>query len=224
MSNREPKAWITVNGRHIPIFDEDEQVKTFEGRATYMGTFTHEGEREMVNFFKENSNYQELINSMSDEEKDAFEGWASGEFMGNNIPEFEQGVYDKYLSQATLNSGIKVRRIGGGELLNGKTDYDTIKSMVGKTITSNKPLSTAAAATGLDKSEGSNKIHYEIDIPKSKGAGMFIGSPKINHWGASQREFMLNRNTEFEISDVQKNNDGTIDVKLRFRGLNKKGN
>lgn len=171
------------------------------GTHEYMGDH---GETE--SWFRDNSNFDELVSGMSRDELDYFEYWTRGWFMGgdqyegfSNMSEEKQKwtrAYDKILDQAVLDKPLVVHRLATAELLLGKdhirASEDDIKSMLGKEIVQKANMSTGAAAVGL--SIGSRKqIDYEIRLPAGKGIGMWVGDSRFNGWGSAQREFMMNR-------------------------------
>ena len=189
---------------------------------------------EQVDFFKENSNYDELISEMSSEERRAWEsGWCPGYFMDGSqyrgwdaMTSREQEwtrTFDKYLDRATLDKPVEVVRLATGELALGAgkrtgtlADY---QAMVGQTVLSKGSMSTGAARTGLSIGDSSKQCEYRIKVPGgSTGAGMWIGDSRINHWGAKQREFMTNRDSFYRIDRVHENRYGKIVVDMTWIG------
>lgn len=168
--------------------------------------------QEQVDFFDKYSNYNELINKMTDSEKSEFDDiWVPGDFMfGEGYKNWnEMGswakraikVYDKYLDQSVLKRGVVVTRLASAELLLGKgnkfpTSIDELKALEGKIVVSTGNMSTAAAKQGLtigspltthpsgiyENSRGKS-MEYRIHIPSgTKGAGMWIGDKRINSY------------------------------------------
>lgn len=168
-------------------------------------------------FFALHSNYESLIDDMSDDEKEDFQEWAEGWFMDgqiyrgfSNMSGTEQKMvrtYDKYLDRSYINEGITLSRRATPELLglskNANPSLEQLKRMRGKLIVSKGNLSTAAAQTGLTIGYGGEKpIEYKIHIPEgARGAGMWIGDYEINGWGGKQREFMTNRDSMYVIGN-----------------------
>ena len=162
---------------------------------------------DVTDFFSRQSNFDELINSFTREDRRAFIDWASGEFMRDNKKSFNElssykqdmlRIYDKILDKATLNEGIVVRRLASFSLVNNGSrnvpSIDALAKMEGQLVNVGMPLSTSAAAEGLTIGARGKNVEYVIHIPKgSTGAGMWIGDSRINHWGPQQREFMVNR-------------------------------
>ena len=214
---------------------DSDKYKVFRDKAS--GTHTYDGSgREVTKFFDQNSNYDELINSLTRDEIRAFIDWASGTFMGSNKSSFgnltsrEQDmlrVYDKILDKAQLNDGIVVRRLASFSLVNSGSravpSTDALVKMEGNLINVGMPLSTSAAAQGLTIGARGKNVEYVIHIPKgSTGAGMWIGDHRINHWGPQQREFMVNRDTIFRQGKTTYNSSrGIYEVELFYVGRSK---
>lgn len=169
---------------------------------------------DVVNFFSSNSNYSELMDSMTFDERNHFRMWASGDFMfGQQYRGWDSmtrdekeatATFDKYLDQSELREGIVLARNSDAQLILGKGSktgsLSEYSAMEGQLVISKGSMSCAAAAEGLDIGSGYNKtVTYKIHIPKSKGAGMWIGDKRVNGWGAIQREFMTNRDAIFRV-------------------------
>lgn len=171
--------------------------------------------QKQIEFFKKYSNAFDLIDGMSDTDKEAFLAWARGEFMRgegyrdfDDLPRYYQNLlkhYDKVLDKATLSHGITVTRDTTAEILFGKGKLtgtlDEFKAMEGKNIFSKGSMSTGVAKTGLGIGSSSGKqVRLRIQIPGgSKGAGMWIGDKRIHGWGTKQLEFMTNRDSWFRV-------------------------
>lgn len=181
------------------------------------GSHTYAGDgRDAVNFFNNNSNYDELISQMSSSERGYFRKmWATGRFMGgqqydgfeNMTPSRQEAtrVFDKYLDKSEINAPFTVYRKAGFELINngnsGRMNMNQIKSMIGKDIFSAGSMSCGAAKEGLTIGTG-KPVEYKINFPKGKGMGMWIGDKRINDWGTQQREFMTNRDSVYTVKGV----------------------
>ncbi len=200
-------------------FDRDREYHKFKDNPS--GGWSYEGDgAETVAWFKEHSNYDEIIRGMTSEERDAWDDvWVPGRYMDGELyrPWSEMSerahhdlrIFDKTLDQATLDEGIVVRRRATTEFLFGERrdrselSADDFKAMRGSIITADAPMSAGAAAHGLKISfSGAGKpVEYVIHIPgKTKGAGMWIGDKRINSgFGAEQREFVVNRDTAYAV-------------------------
>ena len=208
-------------------------VKTFDDVPGGPYTFAGDG-KETVDFFNKNSNYNELIDQMSDDERGAFEGYAEGDFMDgqiyvNGFAGLADGekemirTYDKYLDQAYLDKGIEVRRLSDAQLVLGKgkkqATLEELQSLKGTNVISRGNLSTSAAKQGL-AINGEKPIEYVMKIPgKTKGAGMWIGDKRVNGFGAKQREFMTNRDISFKVGNTKYNKARDVfEVELEYVG------
>lgn len=199
------------NNTRYKMFNDE--AKDITGRG--WGGFEYTGNgQEQEDWFKQHSNYEELINGMTYEEREAFLAWARGEFMHGEMYAGWDGmdkyyrnltkVYDKILDKATLDHGVIVSRDSTAELIFGKghefTTLEELKGAEGRTIISKSAMSTGAAKTGLSIGDSSKQILYRISIPAgAKGAGMWIGDKRIHGWGRKQLEFMTNRDSVFKV-------------------------
>lgn len=187
--------------------------KSFSDLADSSFTYAGDGQ-EQVDFFKANSNFDELIDGMSDEDKLAFRAWCSGVFMSgqqyrgwDNMTGNEQRRtqrYDDILDRATLSSGVELTRRSDAQLVLGagvkRPSLAALQAAEGSIITSKGSMSFGAASQGLAIGDSSKKVEYKLKIPGgSKGAGMWIGDKRINGWGPQQREFMSNRDSVFKV-------------------------
>ena len=233
------------NGRRssLPEGVTDITHKTDSGdykvfRDTASGGYNYNGDgKDVMDFFKRKSNFEEVVKSISEKEKDHFYNWAIGEFMGSNKAEYsnlssyEQRMlktYDKILDKSVLHEGIVVRRLASFSLVNNGSrsvpSDSVLKSMEGNLINVRMPLSSSAAAEGLRIGSSGKNVEYVIHIPAgSKGAGMWIGDYRINaEWGPKQREFMVNRDTIFKQGKTTYNSKrGVYEVELYYVGRTK---
>lgn len=183
-------------------------------------------------FFMRTTNVNEIIESMTDEEKALFDKWTRGAFMARGkalwVPFAERTpaikkatrLIDGVLDRATLTEGIVVTRSGSSLLLGishprpvGEPDervhsLEEITALKGAVIKATGYMSTGAAKQGLAVSPSDvrrKNVEYRFKIPAgSKGAGMWIGDKRINPtWGSRQREFMINRDTKFRVGDAR---------------------
>lgn len=197
------------------------------GEAVYVG------EDDATPFFMENTNMNELIESMGEDALSAFESWVGGEWMSrDNWAPFNQRssyiqedtrLIDNVLDSATLSKSVTVNRMGSARFLGlgaRVEDPSQLDSLVGKSIKSSGYMSTGAAAQGLVVERGHN-VEYRIHIPGgSKGAGMYIGDKRVNpHWGSRQREFIVNRDSVFKIKGYKRDSSrGVYMVDIEYTG------
>ena len=175
-------------------------------------------------YMKENSNFDSLIREAEkNNDADAFKSWTQGDFMFgqqykgfSNMTEQDQKTtrtLDKYLDKSVLNEGIIVNRRAKPQLLgnfkyNDNPDAKDLQSLRGSVIVSKGNMSACAAKEGLLIGSPDNEkfIEYKIHIPAgAKGAGMWVGDERINHWKAKQREFLMNRDSVFIVGDIKDN-------------------
>lgn len=191
-----------------------------EGHEVYYSS-EYKGSGEAVNsFFEKNSNYKELIDQMSDQEKKDFKNiWSRGKMMhgeqygefSDMTPRYQQATrnFDRILDQATINESIEVARMSDAQLLFGagtKTGtLDDFTAMKGQQITCGANMSFSAASEGLAINwKEPPTVEYHLKIPEgSTGSGMYIGDKEINIWGDRQREFMTNRNIWMTVGDTE---------------------
>lgn len=191
----------------------------FEDTTTQTHEYDQDDGYDEQEWFADNSNYDELIETLDVDDRRHFRDWTRGRFMHGqqydgfeNMNEYDQNctrTYDKTLDESVTDEGIVLSRRSTAELLGISRlkipTADELKRMKGKLIVSKANMSTAAAKDGLViGSDSVNKpIEYKIHIPGgAKGAGMWIGDEKISTWGPKQREYMTNRDTLFIIGDT----------------------
>lgn len=189
------------------------KIKVFTDKASSGWEYEGDGQ-EAIDFFMQNSNFEELISQMDEDERKAFQLWAAGNFMSGqqywgwdamyNDDKAITQIMDKYLDQATLKQGVEVTRLSTAELILGAgretATLEELQAMEGSIITSQGSLSTAAAAEGLAVGDRGKSVEYKITIPPgSKGAGMWIGDGRVNYLEADQREFMMNRDCAYKV-------------------------
>lgn len=156
-----------------------------------------------VRFFKDNSNFDDLIDGMSSDQRDDFRSWAGGRFMnGQQYDGWDSmsysdrkrtQTYDDILDQSTLSEGVVLSRLSTAELLFGpghKTGTaEDFKSMEGQIIGCKGNMSFGAGKNGLSIGSSNKTVEYKLHIPGgTKGSGMWIGDKRINGWGPKQRE------------------------------------
>lgn len=202
------------------------------------GTHTYEGSgADTVQFFKDTSNFDKIISGLDITQREAFEEWASGYFMGSNkVEKFSDlskrsqqllRIYDKTLDKSNLTEGLVVRRLASFSLINNGSrsipSKDELKAMEGNLVKLNMPLSTSAAAEGLTIGTMGKNVEYVFHIPGGTvGSGMWIGDTRINGWGAKQREFMVNRDTVYQQGPTTYNSKrGVYEVNLYYIGREK---
>lgn len=190
------------NNRYKEFMDEEtSDTRSYNNRK--------QNGQEQKDWFSQHSNYNELIEQMNDEEREAFNDfWAPGHFMKgqqykgfDNMSSMDQRlteIYDTYLDKATLDHGVIITRMTDAQLVMGAGHYtatlEELRSMEGKVIPSKGNMSFGAAKHGLRIGDYSKNVEYRLAIPEgTTGAGMWIGDKRINFWGREQREFMTNR-------------------------------
>lgn len=179
--------------------------------------FSYYGDgREQIKFFNQYSNVDELIRSMSDSDRSAWDDyWVPGWFMDGQqyrgwdymTPKEQRltQIYDKYLDKSELRHGVVLARRTDAQLVLGagrKTaTLAELQAMEGQIVTSKGSMSFGAAKEGLTIGDRSKSVEYRLSIPGgTKGAGMWIGDSRINRgFGADQREFMTNRDILIEV-------------------------
>lgn len=201
------------------------------------GGWTYEGDgHHQVEWFKRNTNADDLISSVDEKTKRAFLNWSSGFFMSGQQydgwdrmslqdKEFTQR-FDDVLDRSEIKKGVTVVRKTDMQLILGKGvkkgSLADLRAMEGKDVISAGSMSTGAAAQGLNiSSSGSHKpLEVRIHIPAgSKGAGMWIGDSRINHWGPEQREFMTNRDSVYTVGKTTYDKDRKVYITdIYFKG------
>ena len=200
-----------------------------DGSHSYKGDGT-----EQVKFFNEHSNYNELIEGMTKEEREWFSDyWAPGMFMSGQqyrgwdsmSDSYKRATqtYDDVLDKSVFNKGLVVVRRATAELILGKGNkygsLNELQAMKGQEVISRGNMSCGVASQGLTIGASKN-VEYKIFIPKgAKGAGMWIGDHRINGWGAKQREFMTNRDIRLKVGKTTYDSDrGVYVVELKYNG------
>lgn len=208
--------------------EREERLQKFKGNPAWSGGWEFKGNKFTEDWFKNNSNAYELIDTMSQEERDAFMEWSYGRFMGGQqygkfsaMDSFRQRatrIFDKYLDKSELKQGIITYRRAGWELLNNGSSralsIEQIQKMAdeGRIVTSKGSMSTAAASSGLWGMGSPKPVEYEFKIPAGRGRGMWIGDSRVCSWGSRQREFMTNRNAHFRVDGVRYDSNKGIHV------------
>lgn len=235
-AERQARKSETVRLTRLPVEDnrnrraDDTEYHQFPDKHKDGWTYYGDG-REALDFFKNNSNYDDLIRSMSKDERYQFmRMWAPGRFMrGQQYEGFENmsaseqlatRTFDKFLDQSEITKPFTVYRESGFNLLNngssGRMTMNEIKALIGTDIYSAGSMSCGAAQEGL--TIGTPKpVSYKINFPAGKGMGMWIGDSRVNDWGAQQREFMTNRDAIYTVKGVTKSGNKYI-VELDYRG------
>ena len=111
------RSGLTKHGGSLPPGVKDishkvdsSKYKVFRDRPS--GTHEYVGSgADVANFFEAQSNFREIIQSMSTEERQHFFDWSQGQFMGNNKSDwnsllpYEQNMlraFDKILDKSTV--------------------------------------------------------------------------------------------------------------------------
>lgn len=212
---------------------------TFEGCTSFSDkaddTHSYAGDgQEQVDFFYENSNFDWLLSDLDEDQEEALRSYTEGELMRSyahsgwdEMPVYIQDMVrsmDEVIDQATLDEGVVVTRLSNAALLLGYDNKQALltelKAMVGKRVVSKGFMSCGAADEGLSIGNRHKMVEYKIGIPGgSVGAGMWLGDDRINNWGARQREFCLNRDTEYEVKSVNFDPErGIYTVALEYVG------
>lgn len=230
---RDQRLYVPPEERDTTNYHEFTDMPSRSSEYEYQG----DG-RETVDWFRNNSNFDELIRSMNGDDRGAFQSWMNGYWMAgqmyrgyDNLTNGEQSMirsYDKILDQSVIREAFTVRRLATSELVLGAgnrsvTSLEQLQALRGQTITSTGNMSTGAAAHGLGIGSASRKpVEYVMKFPAgSKGAGMWIGDRRIGGWGAKQREFMTNRDINFTVGNTTYNRrTGKYEVELIYAGRN----
>ena len=206
---------------------KSEAYREFPDKASYSHGYEGDGS-EQVAFFKEHSNFDELIKSMDSDERDVFQAWANGSFMWgqqyngwDNMTSLDQHrtrVLDKFLDQATLDAGVVLVRRTDAQLVLGKGrktgTLEELQAAEGSIVTSAGSMSFGAASQGLTIGDSRKRIEYRLSIPGgTTGAGMWIGDHRINrHFGPEQREFVTNRDVAYRVGKTRYDADRDVYV------------
>lgn len=182
--------------------------------------YTYEGDgAATVAWFRENSNFEALIQSMDADTLEAFNAWTGGDFMNKDqwLPWNQRSaqtqqrtrLMDQILDQAVVTKPLVIHRLGSARLLGLNTRKVTsmsqLTALAGTTITADGFNSSAAAAEGLPVGiEDYKNVEYRFRIPGgSRGACMWIGDSRLSGgWGARQREVIVNRDTAWTVGQT----------------------
>lgn len=205
----------------------------FKDKAASSDTYQGDG-KEAEQFFMNTTNVDILIDNMSPEERDAFQSWATGDFMdGSQYRGWDKmhpskremtQIYDDILDQATLERGVVLTRRSDAQLVMGAgvrhASAGDFKGMEGQLITSKGSMSFGAASQGLTIGDAGKTVEYKLKIPGGTvGSGMWIGDSRINGWGSRQREFMTNRDAVFKVGKSSFDSArGITTVELTYMG------
>lgn len=245
----EPAAVESSTAVEYKTFDAEADMQTeIVGRVNFGGRHSegHEVQyakeykgdgSETTQFFADNSNNTELIDSMSANEMKAFKDlWSKGQFMqgqqygdfSDMKPRFQSAtrIFDKYLDQTTIDQNIEVVRLSDAQLVfgagNRSGSLEDFAAMEGQQIICNANMSFSAASEGLriTYTGAAPTVEYVLRIPEgSNGSGMYIGDDRINIWGDRQREFMTNRNIWMTVGKTEYIEDrGIYRVELNYGG------
>lgn len=180
-------------------------------------------DQDIIDWFAEHTNNQELFDNMTDEERIAWRSWISGDYMEGTLypdhPRFDENSYKFFIGQldkGNLDTPITVRRRATTELLFGidkildeddlSSSLGQLQAMEGAIVTNGAPMSAGAASSGLTIGGGYLKpVEYVFHMPAMKGAGLYIGDPKINSvFGPDQREFVINSDLVWAVGKTRK--------------------
>ena len=200
-----------LEGKQYREFGDEPIKSPLGGSKEYYG----DGKAQ-TDFFTKNSNVNEILASMSNQEKNAFDMfWTVGHFMYGqqwggfgSMDKFDQGltrIYDKVLDKSVLSQGVVVNRLTSAELLLGKghktATLAELKALYGQPIIARANMSCGVASKGLHIGDLNKNVELKIHIPAgSKGAGMWLGDKSVNStWDVKQREFITNRDTAYMV-------------------------
>lgn len=170
-------------------------------------------------WFKENSNFEDVINEMDAITRSAFFEWSRGYMMDSRVwgewkdllPFQRENIQlmNAAIDKSIVNKTIEVARMSTWRIINNgenvKVSPERLRAMEGELIYVKGAMSTAAAKEGLSidwrgKAGVHKPVEYKITIPGgSKGAGMWIGDKRVNGWGDIQREFIMNRDSYYKV-------------------------
>ena len=194
----EPKGWITVNGKHIPIYDNwsdslnESQLEAFE---EYMGT------------------HSDIIRKASMGESDNEDAKSYARLISKALD-------NSNISSTKVSTGFDE---GHTELF-GKTDmsYNELKNMEGKSIVLKGFLSGTIGTKVHPAYKSKNGIELFIDVPSGKGIGASLKDLESKVSSANVKgedEFLFNNKGSLEIISVYK-----LDDNIKIKAKYKKGN
>lgn len=235
------KSTVTIatksnNNTHSGIVREKNET-IFTDKATDSHGYRHFIEDpDIVRYFSDQSNINELIPKLTHNEKNDFGSWESGLFMGkstytwNDLSASRQGMlrtYDKYIDQSVFSENIAVRTLGGYSTLTGSRDVPSASewnNIVNQPIKLRMPVSAAAASEGLTIGHSGKNAEYVWHVPKgTKGVAMPIVDSRINPgWASIQREVMMGRDVYWKpVSRVYNKSRGVWEIHMQYVGKDK---
>ena len=116
---------------------------------------------------------------------------------------------DDSISRFELKKGIKVYRTCEKDV------FESLSTKVGSKFVDDGFVST----TVLNKKVASGNVFMEIDVPPGTGRGAWINP--LSGSADKEWEFLLQRGSVFEITDVSDVGDDTV-VKMKWTGIEKK--
>lgn len=197
---------------------------------------------DIVQYFKDNSNIEQLLPLLNSTESVYFENWAAGWFMSSmgrgsssqrkysDLDPASQKMlrtYDKYIDKSEFHEGIVVRTLGGYSPVTGNrgvpSDAEWAK-IVGNPVKLNMPMSAAAAAHGLTIGQKGKNVEYVWHIPpNTKGVAMPLVDRRVNpDWQERQREVMMNRDVYWRPGNRTFNKSrGVWEIQMYYVGKDK---
>ena len=106
----------------------------------------------------------------------------------------------KAIDRFELKDNLKVFRISDDLLIRNKKVGDIVED---KAFISTTPIKSALYDY-KEKWGGGKDYNYEILIPKGKGRGAYIAP--YSHFGYTEEEFLLQKNSKFKILDIDGKN------------------
>ena len=204
---------------------------TSDSKASYSHGYADDGgasDRWMM----DNTNAQDVYNSMSYSDKELLRKWIRGDLMGSPGTSYHDlydtdrqivDVVDKMSSKFVPGEDFAVRSLSGWALITGNSHQapQDINAIVGNQYITELPASSAFASEGLTIGHSGKPVEYVFKIPKNaKSVGVWIGNSQVNSsFGDEQREFIINRQTMWSVSGVKFNNKRNIyEVTMKYIG------
>ena len=220
MADREVKKWITINGKHVPLYDKSD--------STDLSSMSYNDTKDWM---RENSNYNEWEDEMFDKSIDETihnytgerylwinEYLRTGEFNGPKSwyqkDDVEQDIkeLDEAVESFDLKKPVTVYRSSDSNLLgNEKMSYEQMRAMVGKTVSDKAYLSTSTLKELPGEQTVGGVVDYVIDVPAGKGNGAYVARYSEN---SSEREMLLRRGASYKINKVTKDANDFVTVYL----------
>lgn len=219
---------VNRNGSETTFTDTSEH--------TFMPSHDFDYNADIVRYFGDNSNIEQLIPLMSNAERNDWDRWARGAFMGSAtyyyalLDQYQQQMlktYDKYIDKSSFNEDIAVRTLAGYSILTGSRSVPSDAewaNIVNQPIKLDMPMSSAAAAHGLTIGSSGKNVEYVWHIPKNvKGVAMPLVDGRINReWKERQREVIMGRDNYWKPTKRNFNKKrGVWEIHMSYIGKDK---